>query len=91
MEIIKMKVNYKPIKIYISKKAYKDFEYMKDIKDLKNRVRYAVKENEQNRKGLGIASWHFISSYLKSPSYRLVRLTDNEFIVERIGDVENGK
>lgn len=89
MELIKMKVNYKPIKIYISEKAYNDFEYMKDIKDLKNRVRYSVKENEQNRKGLGIASWHFISKYLNNPSYRLVRLNDNEFIVERIGDVEN--
>ena len=86
MELIKMKVNYKPIKIHISEKAYNDFEYMKDIKDLKNRVRYAVKEKEQNRKDLSIASWHFISSYLENPSYRLIRLTDNEFIVERIGD-----
>ena len=91
MEIIKMKVNYKTIKIHISKKAYNDFEYMKDIKTLKNRVRYAVKENEQNRKGLGIMSWDFISEYLNYSSYRLVRLNDNEFIVERIGVVENGK
>ena len=89
MELIKMQVNYKTIKIYISEKAYKDFEHMKDIKDLKNRVRYAVKENEQNRKGLGISSWHFISKYLNNPSYRLTRLIDNEFMVERIGDVEN--
>lgn len=89
MELIKMQVNYKPIKIYISEKAYKDFVYMKATKDLKNRVRYAVKINKQNRKGLGIASWHFISKYLNNPSYRLTRLTDNEFMVERIGDVEN--
>ena len=84
MDFIKMKVNYKNIKIYLTEKAAHDFTYMKDIKDLKNRVRYAVKENEQNRKGLGIASWHFISKYLNNPSYRLVRLTDNEFIVELI-------
>lgn len=86
MVFMKMKVDYKTIKIYLTKKAAYDFIHMKNIKDLKNRVRYAVKENEQNRKGLGIASWHFISSYLENPSYRLIRLTDNEFIVERIGD-----
>lgn len=86
MDFIKMKVDYKPIKIYLTEKAVHDFTLMRNIKDLKNRVRYAVKENEQNRKGLGIASWHFISKYLNNPSYRLVRLTDNEFIVERIGD-----
>lgn len=86
MELIKMQVNYKTIKIYLSKKAYNDFEYMHDIKALKNRVRYAVKENEQNKGNLVIMSWHFISSYLENPSYRLTRLIDNEFIIERIGD-----
>lgn len=91
MEYIKMQVNYKTIKIYLTEKAAHDFTYMRNIKDLKTRVRYAVKANEQNREGLGIASWHFISSHLENPSYRLTRLTDNEFIVERIGVVENGK
>ena len=85
MELIKIQVNYKPIKIYISKKAYNDFEYMKDIKDLKDRVKYAVKENEQNKGKLGITSWHFVASAINNPSYRLTRLTDNEFMVERIG------
>ena len=89
MDFIKMKVNYKTIKIYLTEEAAHNFTHMKVLKDLKDSVRYAVKENKQNRKGLGITSWHFISKYINSPSYRLVRLTDNEFIVERIGAEEN--
>jgi hypothetical protein len=85
MKLIRMQVNYKSIKIYIPEKAYNDFEYMKDIKVLKDRVRYAVKENEQNKGNLGIMSWHFVSSAINNPSYKLTRLTDNEFMVERIG------
>lgn len=89
MKIIKMQVNYKFIKIYISEKTYNDFKYMNDIKSLKSCVRYAVKNNKQNKDNLGITSWHFISKHLGNPSYRLNRITDNEFIVERIGSDNN--
>ena len=92
MHKIEMQVNHKKIKIHLGSHTYKCFEYMNDIKDLKNTVRYAVKEDKQN-KGvdghLGICSWHFVSSYLNYPSFRLKRLNENEFLVERMG-IRNG-
>lgn len=87
MRKIDMKVNYKKIRIYIGEYTYKCFEYMNDIKQLKNSVRYAVKEELQNKgKGghLGICSWHFISSHLNNPSFVLKRLNESEFAVERM-------
>lgn len=85
MNKIEMQVNHKKVKIHLSDYVYDCFDYMNDIKDLKKRVRNAVKENEQNKSNLGICSWHFISSYLENPSFRLKRLTEDEFIVEKVG------
>lgn len=85
MEVIIMQVNHKRVKIHLGSHTYKCFEYMNDIKDLKKRVRYVIKENEQNRGQMGICSWHFISDYLNNPSFKLVRLNENEFVVERMG------
>ena len=82
---IEMQVNHKKVKIHLSEYAYTCFDYMNDIKDLKKRVRNAVITNEQNKSNLGICSWHFVSSYLENPSFRLKRLNENDFIVEKIG------
>lgn len=86
MHRIEMQVNHKKIKIHLSEYVYGCFGYMNDIKDLKKRVRIAVITNEQNKSNLGICSWHFISNHLENPSFKLTRLTENEFIVEKIGD-----
>lgn len=84
MNRIEMQVNHKKVKIHLSEYAYTCFDYMNDIKDLKKRVRNAIKENEQNKGNLGICSWNFISSHLEYPSFRLSRLNENEFIVEKV-------
>ena len=86
MHRIEMQVNYKKVKIYLSNYVYGCFGYMNAIKDLKKRVRNAVITNEQNKGNLGICSWHFISNHLENPSFKLTRFTENEFIVEKIGE-----
>ena len=86
MHRIEMQVNYKKVKIHLSEYVYGCFGYMNDIKDLKKRVRIAVITNEQNKSNLGICSWHFISNHLENPSFKLTRLTENEFLVEKIGE-----
>ena len=86
MKRIEMQVNHKKIKIHLSEYVYGCFAYMNDIKFLKKRVRIAVITNEQNKSNLGICSLHFISNHLENPSFKLTRLTENEFIVEKIGE-----
>jgi hypothetical protein len=86
MNRIEMQVNHKKVKIHLSNYVYDCFEYMNSTKDLKKRVRNAVITNEQNKSNLGICSWHFISSHLEYPNFKLTRLTENEFIVEKIGE-----
>lgn len=89
MKQIIFQVNHKKVIINMLGDSYESFSYMKDIKDLKKRVRHAINTNEENKHGQ-IMSWHFISSYLGNPGYRLIRLNEFEFVVERIGKgVEN--
>ena len=85
MNVMEMQVNKKKIYINITDDAYDALEYMRDFKQLKQRVRVAVITNEQNS-GLdnGICTWHFISSYLDNPSYVLRRMASNIFMVERV-------
>lgn len=76
---ITFQVNKKKISITTSLKAYNDFCYMKNINDLKKRVRYAINHNENNKQDLGIASWSFIASEINNPSYRLFKVDNTTF------------
>lgn len=78
METIKFQANKQKIKVHMLGNSKKDFEYMNDIKDLKKRIRYAVKHNEQDN----ICIYSFVSSVIDSPTYTLKRLNNNEFSVE---------
>lgn len=78
-------VNHKKVVIHMLDDSYSCFQYMNDIKTLKNRVRCAININEENRNGQ-ISSVHFISDFLHNPSYRLVKINELEFKVERLGD-----
>ena len=79
---IVFQVNNKKISILTSLKAYNDFYYMNSIKDLKKRVRYAINNNENNKKDLGITSWSFIASEINYPSYRLFKIDNTTFELE---------
>lgn len=85
MNVMEMQVNKEKVYINITDDAFDAFEYMRDFKQLKARVRVAVINNEQNS-GLdnGICTWYFITSYLDNPSYVLRRMGKSVFLVERV-------
>lgn len=89
MKKIKFMVKGKFYNLYLTNNGEKALIYMgykREIKDLKNRTRYAIMNNEQNRNiGQYICSYHFISSFLENGSFKLVRLNENEFIFEEMG------
>ena len=79
MEKITFQVNKKKIILHISIKAMQDFMHMKNIKTLKHRIRVAINNNESDL----ICRYNFISNYLNYNDYKLIRLTNNEFIIEK--------
>ena len=85
MNQLTMQVNKEKVMIYLTDDAFDAFEYMRDFKQLKQRVRVAIKDNEQNRAPYnGICNYCFISSYLNNPAYVLRRMSKRVFMVERI-------
>ena len=86
MKTIEMQVKFKKYKIEMASDIYNAFLYMKDIKVLKRRVRYAILNNESNNNYGYICRYDFISSALKNPSYDLIRIDNNTFeVVELSG------
>ena len=67
--------------IHFINNAYRDFEYMNDIKFLKKHIRFAIEENVYDRNGC-VSRHSFISSTLNNPTYIISRLNEFEFIVK---------
>ena len=67
--------------IHFINNAYRDFEYMGDIKFLKKHIKFAIEENVYDRNG-SISRHSFISSNLGNPTYIISRLNEFEFIVK---------
>lgn len=72
---INFNCNYEKYKITFYDNSYRDFEYMKDVVDVKKRCRFAIKNNEKDI----ISHYGFVASAINSPTYTLIRVNEKEF------------
>ena len=89
MKKIEFQVKNEKVLLYMSEETYKTMEWLEFIKQLKKDIRYAIinkKENliskEFNREYICLYS--FVSSVLYNPTFRLYKLTENQFVVENV-------